>query len=332
LKYDLKPLPDQVIVITGASSGIGLATAYAAAERGARVVLASRNKAALDAAVATIEGKGGTALAVVADVSERSQLEALAAAAIAAYGGFDTWVNNAGVGIYGRLDVVPEAEQRRLFDVNYWGTVNGSLVAAAHLRERGGAIVNLGSILSDVSVPQQGPYCASKAAVRGFTDALRIELEHERAPVSVTLVKPGAIATPFPQHARNHMDREPTLPPPLYAPENAAAVVLHAAEHGGRDLYVGAGARAIVAMGRTVPGALDVASARVGTAAQKRYAPPDNPGGNLFEPAADGEVWGQTSYPVFGAGARNAPSRGGPIAAATVLVLAGAAMMLGRRA
>ncbi len=332
MKPSLKPLSEQVIVVTGASSGIGLATAYAAAERGARVVLSSRNKPALDAAVAAIEAKGGVATGVVADVSDRAQVQALADAAIAAYGGFDTWVNNAGVGIYGRLDVVPEAEQRRLFDVNYWGTVHGSLVAVAHLRERGGALVNLGSILSDVSVPQQGPYCASKAAVRGFTDALRIELEHEQAPVAVVLVKPAAIATPFPQHARNYMDREPTLPPPLYAPENAADVILHAAEQGGRDLYVGAGARVIVAMGRSVPGALDVASAMVGTAAQKRYTPPENPGGNLFEPGDDGEVWGRNSYPVFGRGARNAPSRGGPIAAAAVLMLAGAAMMLGRRA
>ena len=326
----LKPLRDQVIVITGASSGIGLATARAAARRGARVVLSSRNQAALDGAVADIQVRGGTAMAVVADVAERSQVQSLADAAIAAYGGFDTWVNNAGVGIYGRLDVVPEAEQRRLFDVNYWGVVNGSLVAMQHLRQGGGALINLGSILSELSVPQQGPYCASKAAIRAFTDALRQELEHERAPVSVSLVKPAAMATPFPQHARNHMDRAPTLPPPLYAPELAAEVILRAAEHGGRDHYVGRAGRLFVAAGQAVPGALDVAAARVGTAAQKRSMPPGDTQGNLYQAGQDGEVWGESSYPVFGAGLKR-PVRG-PLAAAAVLLVAGMAMMLGRRA
>ena len=224
----LKPLAEQVIVITGASSGIGLATAQAAAAKGAAVVLAARNKKALDVAANAFKEAGGRALAVQTDVSDRTQVQALADAAVAEFGGFDTWVNNAGVGIYGRLDVITEDEQKRLFDVNYWGTVHGSLVAAAHLRERGGALINLGSILSDVSVPMQGPYCASKAAVRGFTDALRIELAQAGAPVSVSLIKPGAIATPFPHHARNYMEREPTLPPPIYATEDAAAVILQA--------------------------------------------------------------------------------------------------------
>ena len=119
MKAKLKPLNQQVMVITGASSGIGLATAYEAAKRGATVVLAARNKRALDGAVSTITGRGGTAMAVQTDVSDRKQVQALADAAVKAYGGFDTWVNNAAVGIYGRLDVVPEDEQRRLMDVNY---------------------------------------------------------------------------------------------------------------------------------------------------------------------------------------------------------------------
>ena len=324
MKVNLKPLNDQVIVITGASSGIGLATAYEAAKRGAKVVLAARNKGALDQVVATIVERGGTAMAVQTDVSDRAQVQALADAAITAYGGFDTWVNDAAVGIYGRLDVVPENEQRRLFDVNYWGTVNGSLVAVVHLKERGGALINLGSILSDVSVPQQGPYCASKAAVRGFTDALRIELQQSRAPVSVSLIKPAAIATPFAQNARNHMDREPTLPPPLYAPEDAAAAILVAAEKGGRDLPVGGGARAILAAGKFLPETVDLGSRLIGTAVQKMRRAPERPLGNLFEPGEGGKVWGETSYPVMRAGMK--PSGRGGMAAAVVLALAGAAL------
>lgn len=332
----LKPVSDQVIVITGASSGIGLATAYEAAARGARVVLAARNRAALEQVATVIRSRGGEALPVVADVSDRKQVQALADAAIAAYGGFDSWVNNAGVGIFGMLEEVSEAEHRRLFDVNYWGVVHGSLVAVDHLREKGGALINLGSILSEVSVPLQGPYCASKAAVRGFTDALRQELEHEGAPVSVSLVKPAAIATPFAQHARNYMNREPTLPPPLYAPEDAAAVILRAAEHGGRDHPVGGGATAILVAGRLLPGALDWAASRFGPAVSKRSRAPQSPTeGNLFNAGRDGDVRGETPYPVLRATSAEvrSPARMGAGTAAAVLLLAGAAAaVFGRRA
>lgn len=327
----MKPIRDQVMVITGATSGIGLATAYAAAERGARVVLVARNRAALDQVATVIASKGGAALAVVADVADRAAVQAAADAAIDRFGGFDTWVNNAGVGVFGQLDEVPEADQRRLFDVNYWGVVHGSLVAAAQMRRTGGTIVNLGSILSDVSVPLQGPYCASKAAVRAFTDALRMELEHDRAPVTVTLIKPGAVATPFPEHARNYMDHEPKLPPPLYAPEDVATAILYAAEHGGRDHYVGGGGKLISMVGTTLPRVLDFGASRFGPAASKQARPPARPvAGNLFAPGRDGDVRGSTKSPVFRAGAP-APSRT-PLLAGMLLVVAGtAAAMLGRR-
>ena len=324
----MKALNNQVIVITGATSGIGLATAYAAADRGARVVLAARNGAALDQVAAVIRGRGGVALPVVADVSDRAAVERVAAEALQAYGGFDTWVNNAGVGIFGTAEEVSEADHRRLFDVNYWGVVHGSLVAAAHLRERGGVLVNLGSILSDVSVPLQGPYCASKAAVRGFTDALRVELEHDRAPVSVVLVKPAAIATPFPQHARNYMDHEPRLPPPLYAPEDVAAAILHAAEHGGRDVYVGGAGRAITWLGNAAPRVLDAAGAMFGPAVSRRAGGPSRPvEGNLYGPGRDGDVRGETAAPPL---RTLPPGSGGLVAAGLVLAVAGA--LLRRRA
>ena len=188
MKPSLKPLDQQVMVITGASSGIGLATALAAAQQGARLVLAARSKDTLDEIVAGIREGGGDAVAVEADVADREQVERVAAAAIERFGRIDTWVNDAGVSIYGRLDEVSEEDSRRLFDTNFWGVVNGSLIALPHLKRQGGALINVGSEVSDAVVPLQGMYSASKHAVKGFTDALRIEIEKlDEAPVSITL-------------------------------------------------------------------------------------------------------------------------------------------------
>jgi NAD(P)-dependent dehydrogenase (short-subunit alcohol dehydrogenase family) len=202
----LKRVEDQVIVLTGASSGIGLATAHAAAARGARLVLVSRNDAALQQAARECNDMGGRAIAVVADVARREDLEHVARVAVETFGGFDTWINNAGLSVYGTLERIPLEDHRRLIDVNYWGVVHGSLIAARHLRARGGAIINTGSVISDRAVPLQGPYSASKFAVKAFTDTLRMELEHDGAPVSVTLIKPSAIDTPFFEHARTYLD------------------------------------------------------------------------------------------------------------------------------
>ena len=243
-----RPLNEQVIVITGASSGIGLATTRAAAERGARVVVSSRNGGALAEACRDIESNGGQAVSVVADVGRRDEVQRIADTAIERFGGFDTWVNNAGVSIYGRLEEITEEDARRLFDTNFWGVVAGSLVAAAHLKSRGGAIINIGSELSDASLPMQAMYAASKHAVKGFTDGLRMELRQDKAPVSVTLVKPAGINTPYPEHAKNYTSQELTLPPPVYAPEEVAHAVLFAAEHPKRDIFVGGGSKLVSSM------------------------------------------------------------------------------------
>ena len=206
MEIDLKPIREQVIVVTGASSGIGLATAREAARQGARVVLAARDETALQRIVAEIRAEGGEAVYCVADVANHQEVHAIADVALQAFGGFDTWVNNAAVSIYGRIDEVPLEDARRLFDTNYWGMVHGCHAALPHLRMHGGALINVGSIVSDRAIPLQGHYSASKHAVKGFTDALRMELEHDGAPVSVSLVKPASIDTPFTEHARNLMD------------------------------------------------------------------------------------------------------------------------------
>ncbi len=253
----LKPLSEQTVVITGASSGIGLATALAAARKGARVVLAARDEAVLAATAKAICDDGGEAIHVVADVAKRKDVEAIAEAAIKAYGGFDTWVNNAGVGIIGRIADVSEEDHRHLFDTNFWGVVHGSIVAAKAMAIRGGAIINLGSVASDVGLPLQGMYSASKHAVKGFSDALRIELQAAEAPVSVTLIKPASIDTPFALHARNYTQGTPTLPSPVYRPEDVAKTILFAAEHGGRDYYIGSGAKVLGRLNNVIPALAD---------------------------------------------------------------------------
>ncbi len=190
MKPTLKNIGSQVIVLTGASSGVGLVTARKAAQLGARLVLVARSEGSLHQLAEELREHGNEVITVVADVGKHEEVGKVAQAAIERFGGFDTWINNAGVTIFGRHCDVPLEDQRRLFDTNYWGTVHGSLAAAAHLREHGGAIINMGSEAADGPLPLQSAYAASQHAIKGFTDSLRLELEQEQAPVSVTLIKP----------------------------------------------------------------------------------------------------------------------------------------------
>ena len=288
----LKPVDRQVIVITGASSGIGLATARRAARMGAQLVLVARSGRTLAQIVQEINDSGGAAIAVVADVAERAQLQQAADMAIARFGRIDTWINNAGISIYGRLDEVSDADSRRLFDTNFWGVVNGSLVSLPHLRASGGALINVGSEVSDAVIPLQGMYSASKHAVKGFTDALRIELEElDNAPVSITLIQPTAVNTPYPEHARNYMANEPKLPTPQIDPADVAEAILDAAADGGRDVTVGAMAKLNVAVSRVAPRLGDKLSAMQADR-QQRDTSPRNPAGALYVPSETGRVHG----------------------------------------
>ena len=247
MKPELRQIQDQVIVITGASSGIGLATARMAAERGARVVLASRDEEDLQRAVEDIRRDGGHAVHAVADVADMDALEQVARTAMDEFGRIDTWVNNAGVSIYGLVRDVTLEDARRLFDTNYWGVVHGSLVAIRYLERNGGALINIGSMLSVTAYPLQGHYTASKHAVKGFTESLRLELEHENTRVSVSLIEPAAIDTPYPQHAKSYLGVEPKHTPPVYAPEVVAKAILECAEHPHRTVRVGGSAAVFTA-------------------------------------------------------------------------------------
>ena len=287
MSVSLKKLEDQTIVLTGATSGIGLTTARKAAERGARLVLAARSEDDLRRLTDEITGNGGEAVWVAADVSNQDDVRAIAERAKEAYGGFDTWVNNAAAALYGRLDETPVEDMRTLFETNLWGVVYGSLEAVEHLKLHGGALINLGSVLSDRAIMLQGIYSASKHAVKGFTDALRMELEDEGAPVSVTLVKPSAIDTPYPEHAKNYMDQAATLPPPVYAPDVVARAILHCAEHPQRDVIIGGGGKQLSMLGYYAPSLMDWLMETVFAPLSKKEAPPRRNGNGL-----DGAVGG----------------------------------------
>jgi len=291
-KGKLKKLEDQTIVITGASSGIGLATARMAAERGARVVMTSRNEEELRHACDDIRGLGGRATFVVADVADPQAMDRVGEVAIREFGGFDTWVNNAGVSVYGKLTEMPLEDKRRLFDTNFWGVVHGCRTAVRYLRGRGGAVINIGSILSDRAIPLQGIYAASKQAVQGYTDALRMELEHDEVPISVTLVKPSGINTPYVEHARNYMDEAPALPPPVYAPEVAAEAILRCAEKRIREVTVGGGGRMMAVIGMVAPRTSDMFMERTMFEQQKTDTRLPHTDDSLFAPGQDGRANG----------------------------------------
>ena len=289
-KTTLKPLSQQVVVLTGGTSGIGLSTARLLAQRGAKLFLIARNEDALRHVRDELRAGKTEAEYAVADVADRGQVEAAAAKATDVFGGFDTWVNDAGAFIYGRLDEVPLEDQRRLFDVVYWGLVHGTLVAAERLKTSGGAIVNVGSVLSDIAIPYQGAYCAAKFAVKGFTEAFRREVEAAREPISLTLIKPAAINTLFMEHARNRVGSPGTRnPPPAYDPHLVARAIAHACETPVRDLMIGgAGGLSMVVGNVLAPRAMDWIAARVGRVSQTTNDPglPERRD-NLYEPRAD---------------------------------------------
>ncbi|MGH7528607.1 MAG: SDR family oxidoreductase [Gemmatimonadales bacterium] len=281
----LKKLADQVIVITGASSGIGLVTAKMAAGRGARVLLAARNQSDLERAVEEIRRQGGRAVYAVADVADPEDVERIAETAIREYGRIDTWVNNAAVAVYGRLMDLSVADMRRQFDVNYWGQVYGSRAAVPQLKRQGGALINVASAVADRAIPLQGNYCAGKYALKAFTDALRMELEEERAPVSVTLVKPGSIDTPLFEKARTLLGVEPQPVPPVYAPELVARAILECGERPTRDIIVSGMGKLLSVAGTAAPRMTDRYMERTTFESQKTDRPlSPTRRDNLYEP------------------------------------------------
>jgi NADP-dependent 3-hydroxy acid dehydrogenase YdfG len=271
-------LRDQVVVVTGASSGVGRAIARAFGAAGARVGLVARTAEALEHAAAEVRAGGGEALVLPLDVADAASVEAAADRVVERWGRIDTWVNDAMVSVFSPVKEMRADEYRRVTEVNYLGAVHGTLAALRHMLPRDeGLIIQIGSALVYRSIPLQSAYCASKAAMRGFTDSLRCELLHDRSAVKVSMVQLPAVNTPQFDVVRSRLPNRPQPVPPIYQPEVIARAVLHVAEHPTRELWVGWSAMKAILGQKVIPGLLDRYLGRTGYASQQT-AEPEPPG------------------------------------------------------
>lgn len=292
MRVKLKPLSQQTMVITGGSSGIGLAIARNAARYGARVIVVARSGDTLEAVCHTIAREGGTADYVVGDVGIRDDMRNVVDTVVERYGGFDTWVNDAGVGVYAKFEELSDEDHHKLFQTNYWGVVYGSLEALKHLRHHGGALINIGSISGEVPAPILSAYTATKHAVRGFTNSLRLEVMHDELPVSVTLIKPSGMHTPFGRHARNYMDNESQVPPPVYHPDLVADAVLHAATRPTRSITVGGAGGAMIWLTQMFPALADHLYSRAYFHTALSNEPRQSNDSSLYHASGEGDIMG----------------------------------------
>jgi short-subunit dehydrogenase len=275
-----------VVVITGASAGVGRATAQAFAKRGASLGLIARGKERLESAVREAEASGVEAVAVSADVADAAAVESAAEEIERKLGPIDVWVNNAMTTVYAPFAQIEPDEYRRATDVTYLGCVHGTMAALKRMEPRNkGTIVQVGSALSYRAIPLQSPYCGAKFAIRGFTDALRCELAHKRSRVHLTMVQMPALNTPQFDWGRNKLSRLPQPVPPIFQPEVAARAIVFAASTRRREVWVGRSTIAAILLNKLTPGLLDDYLARAGFKDQmsaKRSSP--NRKDNLFEP------------------------------------------------
>ena len=282
---------EPVVVITGASSGIGKATARLFAEKGARLVLAARRKNLLDDLVDEIEDLGSEAVAVEADVSESDDVQEIANRALKQFGRIDVWVNNAGVGAVGRFDEIPLDEHEQLIKTNLMGTIYGSSAALRLFRKRRrGVLINVASVEGKQAFAYHASYAASKHAIVGLSSALRQELAvNNDRNIFVCTVMPSAINTPFFRHAANHTGKKVVAPPPVYAPEQVAETIVSLAWSPEDEAYVGGAGRLIGAESRFARKLADRQAARMHQKHQIEEAPAGVDGsGALFEPMEEG--------------------------------------------
>lgn len=276
----------EVVMITGASAGIGRATARAFAKRGACIGLLARGRDGLEAAQREVTELGGKALVLQADVSDENAVEAAAEQLEREFGSIDIWVNDAMATVFSPIAEITPEEFRRVTEVTYLGYVWGTLAALKRMRPRNrGTIVQVGSALAYRGIPLQSAYCASKFAIRGFCDSLRAELIHDQKDIHVCIVEMPAVNTPQFAWVKNRLPRKAQPVPPIYQPEVAADAVVYAATHRRREVYVGFPTVKAIVANKIAPAAVDEFLGRTGYRSQQTDEPTD-PGqpDNLFEP------------------------------------------------
>ncbi|PSB49896.1 short-chain dehydrogenase [Cyanosarcina cf. burmensis CCALA 770] len=282
----LKPIAQQVVAVVGASSGIGRETALKFAAKGAKVIVAARSEPGLLSLVEEIEAAKGEATYILADVSDFQQVKAIADKAVATYGRLDTWVHAAATGILAPFEQITPEEFKRVIDVVLMGQVYGAMAALPYLKQEGrGALIHISSVEGRRSLPLQSPYSSAKHGLEGFLESLRVELQHENIPISVTSILPAVINTPYYNKVKTKLGVKPTGIPPYYQPSLVADAILYAAEHPTRDYIVGDVGRVLDLLQRLSPSLVDTLLVLVGFQGQrtKEVKSEDAPN-NVFAP------------------------------------------------
>jgi NAD(P)-dependent dehydrogenase (short-subunit alcohol dehydrogenase family) len=285
----------RTVIVTGASGGIGRASAVAAGRRGDTVVLLARGRRGLEAAAKQVEQAGGRAVPMPLDVADADAVFAAAEKTEAEVGPIDVWINVAFTSVFAPFDEIKPAEFRRVTEVSYLGYVYGTMAALRHMKPRDrGTVVQVGSALAYRGIPLQSAYCGAKHAIQGFNEALRCELLHEGSNVRVTMVQMPAVNTPQFSWVLTRLPRHAQPVPPIYQPELAARAVMFASDHPGRrEYWVGSSTVGTLAANAIAPGLLDRYLAKTGFSSQQTQQPhdPDAPV-NLWEPADRSEDFG----------------------------------------
>jgi NAD(P)-dependent dehydrogenase (short-subunit alcohol dehydrogenase family) len=317
-----RDIADSVVVITGASSGIGRATALQLAQKGASVVLAGRRKEALDDLAGRCQELGGAAIAHAVDVTDEAAVQDMARRASETFGRIDVWVNNAAVTLFGRFENVPSDAFRRVIETNLFGCVHGSRAALPYFRRQGhGVLINVSSIAGEIGQPFTSPYVASKWAVRGFSESLRMELSlDEEQRIKVCTVLPASIDTPLFQHAANYSGRQPKPMRPIYDADKVASTIVGLIKRPQREVSVGGVGPLITWQHRLTPALVEAMMARQTNIDHFQQQPADDGPGNLWEP-----MWGHETV----SGKWKVPSQTGGAFFAMLASLAGISGLAG---